>query len=104
MGREIKRNDEVWTADEKQLGIAKAVFHRTDEVNPALRLYASYLEVEDFNFGENFYVPTDFIDEGPAGAGRIEIKKKRDEAMQLLWFRMPDFVAKGNYRKEALPE
>jgi len=101
---EIRKQDEVWTADDQRLGKAQLLFHRTNEVNPALRLYATYLEVEDFDYGENFYVPTDFIVERQADTGRLTLNKKRDDAMQLTWFRMPDFVAHGQSRKEELPE
>jgi hypothetical protein len=104
MAIEIKRWDEVWTADEQKLGIAQQLYHRTDDIDPALQLYATYLEVEDFDFGTSFYVPTEFVAERQDQAGRVNVSKKRSEAMQLTWFRMPDFVAQGSYRKEALPE
>ena len=104
METEIKKRDEVWTVDEQKLGMALQLFHRTGEINPALQLYASYLEVEDFDYGETFYVPTDFIAERQVETGRILLSKKRDEAMKLTWFRMPDFVAQGRSRKETLPE
>ncbi len=61
MDLDIKKLDEVWTADAKKLGLAQQLFHRQDEVNPDLQLYASYLEVENFEYGEVFYVPTDFV-------------------------------------------
>lgn len=101
---EVKSRDEVWTTDEQRLGSARALFHRTKDINPALRLFATYLEVEDLDYGETFYVPTDFIVERQEDGGRITLSKKRDDAMQLTWFRMPDFVARGEYRKEELPE
>lgn len=104
MAIEIKKRDEVWTADEQKLGVAQMVFHRTDEADPALQLYASYLGVGDFDYGETFYVPFDFIAGRQADSGRVALSKKRDEAMQLTWFRMPNFVAQGRYRKESLPE
>ncbi|HSG15633.1 MAG TPA: hypothetical protein VLE70_04840 [Anaerolineae bacterium] len=101
---DIKKQDEVWTSDEKKLGAALQLFHRTDEVNPSLQLYASYLEVENFEYGETFYVPTDFIVERQGETGRLTLSKKQSEAMQLTWFRMPEFVVHGRYRKEGLPE
>ena len=102
MATEFKKRDEVWTADEQKLGLALQLFHRTDEVNPALQLYASYLEVDDFDYGEIFYVPTDFVAERQPETGRILLSKKRDDATKLTWFRMPDFVAQGRSRKESL--
>jgi hypothetical protein len=104
MGTQIKLQDEVWTADEQKLGMAQALFHRTGDVDPQLQLYATYLEVSDFDYGETFFVPTDFIAERGAEAKRITVNKTRNQAMQLTWYRMPDFVAHGQYRKEALPE
>ena len=103
METEIYKRDEVWTADEQRLGIALQLFHRIEESNPALQLYASYLKVEDYDYGEIFYVPTDFVAERQVETGRILLSKKRDDAMRLTWFRMPDFVAQGQSRKEALP-
>ena len=104
MVTEIRKKDEVWTADDQKLGQAQLLFHRTGEVNPALLLFATYLEVEDFDYGENFYVPTDFIVERQVDTGRLMLSKKRDEAMQLTWSRMPDFVLQGQARTEELPE
>jgi hypothetical protein len=104
MGIEIKKSDEVWTTDGRRLGFAQQLFHRNDEVNPALKLYGTYLGVKDFDYGEYFYVPTDFIADRQAEVKRIDLTKKRDDAMQLTWFRMPNFVAEGNYRLEPLPE
>ena len=101
---DIRKQDEVWTTDEQKLGVAMQLFHRTDEINPSLQLYASYLEVENFEYGEVFYVPTDFITEREEESGRVMLGKERNEAMQLTWFRMPEFVAHGQYRKEVLPE
>jgi hypothetical protein len=104
MAIEIKKKDEVWTADDQRLGIAQQLFHRTDDVDPALKLYATYLEVEDYEYGESFYVPTEFIADRQPDAGRVELSKKQADAMQLTWSRMPDFIAQGRYRKETLPE
>lgn len=51
MELEIKKLDEVWTADSQKLGLAQYLFHRTKEIDPDLQYYASYLEVEDYQFG-----------------------------------------------------
>jgi len=104
MGIEINLRDEVRTADEQKLGVAQALFHRTGDVDPELQLYATYLEVGDFDYGETFFVPTDFITDSRADTKQIALSKTRDEAITLTWNRMPDFVAHGQYRKEALPE
>ena len=104
MASSIKRRAEVWTADEQKLGLAQYLYHRTEDINPALQLYASYLEVEDFAYGATFYVPTDFLAEDETAPGRLVLSKTRAEAMQRTWFRMPEFVVRGQSRKEALPD
>lgn len=99
----INKFEEMWTADGKKLGLARYVFHREDEINPDLQLYASYLEVQDFEYGEAFYIPTDFIADRDSETGKISLTVNYDEAMKRTWFRMPDFVAHGESRKEELP-
>ena len=103
MDHDIKKLDEVWTADEKKLGLAQQLFHRQDEVNPDLQLYASYLEVENFEYGEGFYIPTDFITGRDPELGRLLLSVTIDQVMNHTWFRMPDFVAHKLYNQELLP-
>jgi hypothetical protein len=104
MGIEIKKLDEVWTADDQRLGTAQQLFHRIDDADPALQLYATYLGVTDLDYGEFFYVPVDFIADRQPERRRLELATKRAEAMQRTWFRMPNFIAQGKYRQEELPE
>lgn len=100
----VKKLDEVWTADGKKLGLAQQLFHRLDEINPDLQLYASYLEVENYDYGEVFYIPTDFIDESPGESNRLTLTLTRDKILQRTWFRMPNFVASNQARRELLGE
>ena len=104
MDFDIKRLDEVWTADSKKLGLAQHLYHRQDEANPALLLYASYLEVEDYDYGENYFVPTDFIVDQLPVSGRIELDVTMDEVMKRTWVRMPDFIILGKSSEEPLPD
>jgi hypothetical protein len=103
MDLDIKKLDEVWTVDEKKLGLAQQLFHRQDEINPEQKLYASYLEVENFEYGEGFYVPTDFISGRDPISGHILLSVTTDQVMNQTWFRMPDFVAHRQYDQELLP-
>ena len=99
----INKFEEIWTADDKKLGLAQYIFHRQDEINPDLQLYASYLEVENFEYGEAFFVPLDFISDRDPDSGKISLTVSYDEAMKRTWFRMPDFVIHGESPKEELP-
>jgi hypothetical protein len=99
----IELNDEVWTSDEVKLGVARRVFFRPeDQVNPADLLYAVYLKVEDFELGEDFFIPTDFVGARDE-AGRVLLETKMKEVMQRTWSRAPEFVATRLGRSEPLP-
>lgn len=98
----FKRFEEVWTEDDKKLGTAQALFHRLDEVNPELLYYASYLEVESFEYGATYFVPTDFIAPREAESGRVTLAVTLKEVMEHTWFVMPDFIAHSKARKEEL--
>ena len=100
----VNKLDEVWTADEKKLGRAQNLFHRLDDINPDLQLYASYLVVENYEYGEVFYVPTDFFSEPQEESQRLTLSLTRDQILQRTWFRMPNFVASDLARKESLDE
>ena len=99
----IKKFDEVWTEDDKKLGLAQKLFHREDEAHPELQLYASYLRVEDFELGEGFYIPTDVISGQDPASGHLLLSVTTEQVMNHTWFRMPDFVAHEQYKQELLP-
>lgn len=99
----IKRFEEIWTVEGKKLGLAKYLYHRQSEINPKLQLYARYLEVENFEYGDDYYVPTDFIEGRDPESGEISLSVSFDEVMRRTWFRMPDFIAHGDSRREELP-
>jgi hypothetical protein len=96
--------DEVWTADEQKLGLAHYLYHRTDEVNPELQYYASYLEVESFEFGEIYYIPTDFVESREPDSNRINLAVDLNTVLKRTWARMPDFIAHNIAKKENLNE
>jgi hypothetical protein len=104
MELKINKLDEVWTADGKKLGLAQRLFHRLDDINPDLQLYASYLVVENYEYGEVFYIPTDFIVDSQEESERLTLLVTRDRILQRTWFRMPNFVANDQARKESLSE
>jgi hypothetical protein len=104
MELDIHKLDAVWTSDEKRLGLAQHLFHREHDINPDLQLYASYLEVGNYDYGEVYYVPTDFIAGQESHTGNIKLSVSFDHALKRTWFRMPEFVARGEARQQQLPE
>lgn len=103
MEESINKFEVIWTSEGKKLGLARHLFHRQRDINPKLQLYATYLEVEDFEHGEVFYVPTEFIGERDPESGKISLTVSFNKVMNRTWFRMPDFIAQGESREETLP-
>jgi hypothetical protein len=104
MKQSIKKLEEVWTADNQKLGLAQNLYHRKEDINPDLQLYASYLEVGDYDLGLDFFIPTDFIQGRDKESGKTMLSTSKQQVMKRTWFRMPDFIAQGKAQKESLAE
>lgn len=96
----INHLDNVYTADDVELGVAVALFHRTKDVNPDLKLYATYLEVSNHDLGDAFFIPTDFISTAENGTVKLSISMKKIQHETMT--RKPDFIAFGQAQKEKL--
>lgn len=98
----IRLHDEIYTADDVRLGEARRLYHRDPaETNPDLLLYGSYLEVENLDYGDDYYIPVDFI-AGHDGEGKLVLRVKMREVLTRTWSREPDFVAHARARVEDL--
>ena len=104
MNARYQKLDEVWTSDGQKLGLAQRLFHRAEDAEPANLLYESYLEVENFELGSTYFVPTDFIEEVEGESEKLMLSKSFSEVQEKTWFRMPIFAARGDGREESLPE
>lgn len=100
---QLKQSDEIWTQDGHLLGHPHRIYHRTKDINPILRLYADYVQVVSFEIGEDYYVPTDFIDGRYSDNGRITLAVPMKTVQKNTWNRLPDFVVHGEARRENLP-
>lgn len=98
----IKKLDNVLTADGKRLGLSEAIFQRQQDVDPSLRLYASYLEVKNFDYGSVFYIPTDFVAARDPESGAVTLSTTFSQVLKNAWGRMPDFVAQGRGKRVSL--
>jgi hypothetical protein len=100
----IKDLDEVWTTDSYKLGMARCLHYRPEEqINPDEQLYAVYLEVENFELGDDFYIPLMYVLGRDEENGHILLSTSMKQVLNRTWSRMPDFVAKMEGRKECLP-
>jgi hypothetical protein len=98
----INKLEEIWTADDKKLGEANAIYHRLEGVNPELRYYAHYLHVQNFDYGDDYYIPTDFIKGRDEKTGSVVLEKTFQEVLTNTWTRMPEFILHGNGQIEKL--
>ncbi len=103
MEHKISYRDEVWSADDKKLGVAKAIHHRPDEPDPELKFYEAYLEVEDFSLGMSYYIPTEYITDRDEDTGQVTVERTQKTVLDNTWSRRPKFVAIGAGRREELP-
>lgn len=95
METDIRGRDEVWTSDEEKLGVARALHYRPpQDVNPEEQLYAAYLEVVNYELGDDLYIPTDFLEPREEDTNRIYVKFPMKTIMHRTWSRAPEFVAK----------
>ena len=99
-----KRLSEVRTSDGYRLGLGQRLFRRISGVNAADLLYEKYLEVENYDLGSTYFIPTDFIEDEESGPGVIMLSRTFDQVQENTWYRMPTFVARGEGEIESLPE
>jgi hypothetical protein len=98
----IQEKDEVWTSDSVKLGVVHALHHRPNEIRPEDQLYGTYLEVYNFEIGDDYYVPLDFIASRDAEQRRLTLAVPMKEVMQRTWSRAPEFVAKAKSHRVSL--
>lgn len=99
--RGVGRFTAVYTADQQHLGEASRLHHRpADQVNPDLKLYATYLEVFNLAFGNPLFIPTDYI--GDYADGKLWLSVPLAVVEDETWDRTPDFVTAHTGETEAL--
>ncbi len=99
----IKANAEVWTKDGVRLGRARRWHYRPEEeVNPEDLLFASYLEVENFELGDVFFVPDVYLSD--TEGERVVVDATMWQVERRTWTRTPDFAAFGRGRAVLLQE
>lgn len=99
----INKLEEVWSADDKKLGVANALYHRLEGVNPDLGYYASYLHVQNFDYGDDYYIPTDFVKGRDGKTGLLMLQTTFQKVLENTWTRMPEFILHGSSQIEKLP-
>jgi hypothetical protein len=91
--KELKKGADVMTADGKFVGKALRLHHRPNEVNPELKLYASYLEAANMVMGSPLFVPVDFITDYDPQANCVTLTVPESAVLNETWDREPSFIA-----------
>ena len=92
----------VYTADDALLGQAICLYRQPDtaQINPDLKLYATYLQVANTALGDSFFIPTDFVVKAESSLVQLSLTMKEIE--HETFSRRPMFVAMGHTAREAL--
>lgn len=99
----VKKFAQVWTADNKLLGPVLRLHHRLSDIDPALKMYATYLEVNSISMGGPVFVPADFITEYNAAENKLTLSVNMRTIQRETWDRTPTFIAHHTSQIEALP-
>jgi len=98
----IRKFDQVYTKDNRHLGVAHRLYHRLNDVRPEWEYYATYMLVESFKLGDDFYVPTDFVAGRNPQTGHIMLTVTENKVETNTWTRQPDFILRGEAGLEEL--
>lgn len=98
----VPKFTEVWTDDEVRIGQAFALHHRLKDVNPALKLYATYLETKSIQMGGPVFIPTDFIETYLPDDNKLILDVDFTTVKRETWDRTPDFIAHRTSQIEML--
>jgi hypothetical protein len=101
--RELKKGADVVSADGVFLGKAHRLYHRPDEIDPDLKLYATYLGTSNLKMGSQIYVPVDFIADYDSQNALVTLSVTKSAAMNETWDREPAFIAGHRGTEEELP-
>jgi hypothetical protein len=100
--KELKKGADVLTSDGEFLGKALRLHHRPDEIDPDLKLYASYLETSNLVMGSPFFIPVDFIAEYDPQNTLVTLTVPTKAVMKETWDREPSFIAGHRDKAEDL--
>lgn len=94
----------VVTEDADELGVALRLHLRPlEDVDPDLKLYAAYVEMQTVQLGGTAFIPLEFVDQFDPAEQRLHLEVKLSKVKDEVWNRKPDFVARGHSTKIELP-
>lgn len=104
MTHNLKQNLPVLSADEYKLGQTHTLYHRQETTEPEDEPFNSYLMVVNMAIGDDYYVPTTYIDDTKNEETAVWLTLTHAEIKELQLTRLPQFVANHQFTEEKLAE
>ena len=98
---DIRKYDTVFTADNSELGMAMSLYIRP-EADPGHGNFDQYLMVIHLEEGDEYYIPTNFIDAQTSETGHIRLSLTMAEIEESNLKQCPPFIERGEANEEAL--
>ncbi len=100
----LRKYATVITKDEDEVGVAMRLQLRPAvDVNPDLKLYASYLEIQSVELGGTAFIPLEYVAMLDPVEQRVMLDATLATVKDQVWNRKPDFVARGLSTRVDLP-
>lgn len=90
---DVKFHDEVVTADNDRLGVAQRLYHYSGEDFLETQGFRDFLKVFDFETGDDFYIPTDFLVGRDAAKRAVQLSLTSYDVQQRTFSRKPRAIA-----------
>lgn len=102
----LTRADTIYSKDGELLGFPQFLAHRLQDdanIEAELGYYPTYVRIVSRSLGTNFHVPTEFFISRDNDEKKTTLSVTKHQVL-TYWMRLPKFVARGNFRREDLPE
>lgn len=100
---DIRKTDRIFTADGFELGQASSLYIRP-EADPQHRDYDQYLMVINLEEGDEYYIPTNYVDTQASATGEVRLSLTRSEIESIDLKQRPPFIERGEANEEALAD
>jgi hypothetical protein len=100
---DIRKSDTVFTADGAELGAATTLYVRP-EASLGRGDFDQYLMVVSLEEGNEYYIPTNFIDARASETGKVRLSLATAEIEESNLKQRPPFIERGEANEEALAD
>lgn len=88
---DVKFHEPVITKDGEKLGVAQRLYIKQDDEEVETQTVESHLKVFDFATGDDYYIPTGYIDARDSEGVKLSIKFQT--VLNRSYSRLPRYIA-----------